>query len=504
LLKEYCGRMELPDNAAEFTNNLRTLLTEKAVAVDQKYPQNGELTINGAGEPVLSRVTAREIPQSAITLQANITQKMPTRNLPDILVNIEHWTNFTRHFGPLSGSDPKIERAAERYIQTVFAIGCNLGPHQAARHMSGTVSAHMLSFVNRRHITVEKLEAAQRELIELYLQLDLPKAWGDGKTIAADGTQYDFYEENLLAGYHFRYRKMGAVAYRHVANNYIAVFCRFIPPGVWEAIYVIDGLINTQLSVQPDTVHADTQGQSTTVFAFTYLTGINLMPRIRNWKDLTFFRPGKNAHYQHIDTLFTDTIDWDLIETHWQDLMQVALSIKAGKISSSMLLRKLGHHSRKNRLFLASQELGRVIRTLFLLEWISNLPLRQQVTGTTNKIESYNGFAKWLSFGGEVIGENDPDEQQKHLRYNDLVATAVILQNAVDMTRIIGELEREGRKIPREDLSFLSPYQTSTVKRFGEYVIDINRAPEPWVKEVLSRFKVSRQEVAPLALVKEA
>ena len=80
----------------------------------------------------------------------------------------------------------------------------------------------------------------------------------------------------------------------------------------------------------------------------------------------------------------------------------------------------------------------------------------------------------------------------------------MILQNAVDMTRIIGELEREGRKISREDLSFLSPYQTSTVKRFGEYVIDINRTPEPWIQEVLSRFKVSRQEATPLALVKEA
>jgi hypothetical protein len=69
LIEEYCNRMELPDNAAEFTNNLRTLLTEKAAAVDQKYPQNGELTINSAGEPVLSRVTAREIPESAIMLQ---------------------------------------------------------------------------------------------------------------------------------------------------------------------------------------------------------------------------------------------------------------------------------------------------------------------------------------------------------------------------------------------------------------------------------------------------
>jgi acetyltransferase len=35
--------------------------------------------------------------------------------------------------------------------------------------------------------------------------------------------------------------------------------------------------------------------------------------------------------------------------------------------------------------------------------------------GTTNKIESCNGFAKWLSFGGDVIAENDPDEQEKHL-----------------------------------------------------------------------------------------
>jgi TnpA family transposase len=90
----------------------------------------------------------------------------------------------------------------------------------------------MLSFVNRRHFSLDSLETALRELNEVYLRLDLPKVWGDGKTVAADGTQYDFYDENLLAGYHFRYKKMGAVAYRHVANNYIAHFRHFIPPGV--------------------------------------------------------------------------------------------------------------------------------------------------------------------------------------------------------------------------------------------------------------------------------
>nr|WP_199414700.1 Tn3 family transposase [Cupriavidus sp. P-10] len=61
----------------------------------------------------------------------------------------------------------------------------------------------------------------------VYLRLDLPKLWGKGKKVAADGTQYDVYKQNLLIGMHFRYRRMGAVAYRHVADNYIAVFRHF-------------------------------------------------------------------------------------------------------------------------------------------------------------------------------------------------------------------------------------------------------------------------------------
>jgi TnpA family transposase len=58
-----------------------------------------------------------------------------------------------------------------------------------------------------------------------------------------------------------------------------------------------------------------------------------------------------------------------------------------------------------------------VDRTIFLLEWISNQPMRQEVTAMTNKVEGYHSFSKWLRFGGEVIAENDSDEQQKYLRY---------------------------------------------------------------------------------------
>ena len=202
------------------------------------------------------------------------------------------------------------------------------------------------------------------------------------------------------------------------------------------------------------------------------------MPRIRHWKDLKFFRPDKKARYQHIDSLFSDTIQWSLIEIYWKDMMQVVLSIKSGKISSSLLLRKLGNYSRKNKLYLAFQELGRVIRTQFLLEYISDVELREIITATTNKVESYHRFSEWISFGSrELVASNDEEEMEKAIKYNDIMTSAMALQNIIDITNICSQLKEEGHDVKKEDAAYLSPYLTGHLKRFGDYVVDIHCVP---------------------------
>jgi TnpA family transposase len=480
----YCEELGFPDSAAGFVEQLKQWLTEVADEVDSGYPENGQVVITEKGEPVLKRVRRTPESRELTALEAAIIDRLPERKLIDVLCNVEHWTNWTRHFGPLSGSDPKLENPRERYLVTTFGYGCNLGPWQTARHMGGLVTPHMLSFVNRRHITGQKLDAALRDIINSYSLCALPRFWGSGASAAADGTKYDLYEENLISEYHIRYGSYGGIAYHHVSDLYIALFSHFIACGVWEAVYIIDGLLKNTSEIQPDTLHADTQGQSTPVFALAHLLGIKLMPRIRNWKDLIFYRPKKDSTYQHIDPLFRDVINWELIETHWQDLFRVVLSIKAGRIFPSTLLRKLGNGSRKNKLYQAFRELGRVVRTAFLLRYIADIGLREQITASTNKVEAYHGFSKWFFFGGEgIISENDPEEQEKRIKYNDLVANAVILHNAVDMTRIIRGLHAEGQKISRETLSQLSPYLTRHISRFGDYIVDLSRQPQPLHEE---------------------
>jgi TnpA family transposase len=73
-------------------------------------------------------------------------------------------------------------------------------------------------------------------------------------------------------------------------------------------------------------------------------------------------------------------------------MMRVVLSIKAGKVMPSTLLRKLGSYSKKNRLYQAFQELGKVVRTMFLLEYISSPKMRTEITAVTNIVEKYHDF----------------------------------------------------------------------------------------------------------------
>ena len=249
-------------------------------------------------------------------------------SLLDVLTDTLQWLGWGEHFGPLSGHQGKLKEDAKRKILTAFAYGTGLGPTQIAKNVTD-LSARQVAFVNQRQVTTEKLESAICTTINAYNRFRLPRYWGDPKRAAADGTQWNLYENNLLSERHIRYGGYGGIAYYHVSDDYIALFSHFIPCGVWEAVYILDGLTKNRSDIRPDTLHGDTQAQSAPVYGLAYLLGIKLMPRIRNWKDLKWFRPAAAGAYPHIDSLFTgDSVDWELIETHLPDMLQVASRFK--------------------------------------------------------------------------------------------------------------------------------------------------------------------------------
>lgn len=361
----YCAAVGLPAKGAEAVETLKAELAAVAEAVDAGFPDNSALGIDPDGTPHLRQLPRATPPEGLVAFEAALREHLPERHLLDVLKRAEHWSRFTRHFGPPSRSEPKLARPVPRYLFTIFGYGCNLGPAQTARHAPGLVSAQAMRRINAQHIDAGRLEKAMVDLIGAYARFPLPLHWGLGRAAIADGTHAALRENNLLGSRHIRYGGFGAIAYHHIADSYVALFTTAIPCGVWEAVHILDGLLKNESRLQPDTLHADTQGQSEPVFGLSRLLAIRLMPRMRGLGDAVFYRPDRAAHYRHIDDLFSGEIDWALIATHWRDMLQVVLSIQAGSVMPSMLLRKLGSFNRQNRLYRAFRELGRVERTLF-------------------------------------------------------------------------------------------------------------------------------------------
>ena len=184
-LAAYCAALGMSETGEEFVARLQDQLTVLAASVDAGFPTNTELTLDAAGVPHLKQQRAVDPPAGLAAFEQEIRDRMPERHLLDILKGTEHWSDYTRHFGPPSGANPKLANAVQRYLLTVFGYGCNLGPNQTARHAPGIATAQTLRRINAQHISAGKLEAAMADVIGAYARFSLPKqAYGNDSCIS--------------------------------------------------------------------------------------------------------------------------------------------------------------------------------------------------------------------------------------------------------------------------------------------------------------------------------
>ena len=472
----FCDKANIPRNGKQAVKFFKEKLTATIHQVNRDYPKIKELMISSDGIPTLKKRAPKPNPH-AKKVSKEIKSRMPERNLLDAICLVQQYAEWANCFSPLSGSQAKLVDPVAANIVTTFCYGTAMGPTETERHVKSNINARTIANVNQSHVSLKKLNKAIAKVVGYYKQFPLIKAWGTGDAVIVDGTLVSIYEQNLLSQMHIRYGKRGGIAYHHISDTYIALFSSLIPCGVWEAIAIIDGLLQNESSIKPKRVHGDTQAQSMTVFALAHLFGIQLMPRIRNWKDLIFYKPAKRMRLKNIGCLFKgETIDWQLIEDNWDEMLQTAISIQQGKISSRLILSRLNSRNKRSALYKAFNELGKVIRTQFLLEYISDPDMREGINADTNKVESFNNLSDWISFGSRfLVATNDTVQMEKAIKYNTLIANMLMVQNVIDISRIVQELRREGWSIDKEDLGSLSPYLTAHFKRFGDFVLNLDQ-----------------------------
>jgi len=135
-----------------------------------------------------------------------------------------------------------------------------------------------------------------------------------------------------------------------------------------------------------------------------HMLGFRFAPRIRDLKDTWLYIPGARTDYPELREMIGGTINVKHILAHWDDILRLTTSFKQGSVTASLMVRKLSSYPRQNRFAVALRELGRVERTLFILDWLQNVDLRRRVQAGLNKGEARNALARAVFFNrlGEI------------------------------------------------------------------------------------------------------
>ena len=389
--------------------------------------------------------------------------------ITDILIEVAAATGFTDAFTHLRTGAPCGDRVG--LLNVLLAEGINLGLSKMAE-ASNTHDFFQLSRLSRWHIEGEAINRALAIVIEAQAQLPTARFWGLGLTASSDGQFFPAARQgeamNLVNA---RYGNApGLKAYTHLSDQFGPFATQTIPATVNEAPYILDGLLMNEAGRKIREQYADTGGFTDHVFAVTALLGYRFMPRIRDLpsKRLHVFEP--KSVPGDLRGLIGGRIRQTTITGNWPDVLRSAATMAAGTIPPSQLRRKFAAYPRQHDLALALREIGRIERTLFIIDWLLDAELQRRAQNGLNKGEAHHALKNALRIGrqGEI---RDRTTEGQHFRIAglNLLAAIVIYWNTLHLGHAVAQRQSDGLSVPSELLAHISPLGWAHILLTGEY-----------------------------------
>lgn len=265
----------------------------------------------------------------------------------------------------------------------------------------------------------------------------------------------------------------GATIYRFISDQFSSFYTKVINTNARDAVHVIDGLLHHETDLSIEEHYTDTAGYTDQVFGLTHLLGFRFAPRLRDLADSKLYTIGKPTDFPKIEKLLRGQINTKIIRENYDDVLRLAHSIREGTVSASLIMGKLGSYSRQNRLATALREMGRIEKTIFILDYVSSEALRRKIHRGLNKGEAMNALARAIFFGkhGELRERALRDQLQRASALNILI-NAISVWNTVYLSKAT-EHKKEVGDLQKDLLNHISPLGWEHINFLGEYTFNM-------------------------------
>lgn len=322
-------------------------------------------------------------------------------DLPELLLEIGARTGFAGAFTHASEAEARAQDLTTTLCAVLLAEACNTGLEPLVRPDLPALRRSRLSWVRQNDLRAETLTLANARLVAAQNGIDLARRWGGGDVASADGLRFVAPVRIIHAGPNPKYfgSERGVTYYNLVSNQFTGLNAITVPGTLRDSVVLPSMVLEQETELEPTEIMTDTGACTDVIFGIFWLLGYQFSPRIADVGGARFWRVDPAAEYGPLDKLAAHKVRTGLITEHWDDLLRLAGSLKLGLVQAGGLMRTLQTNDRPTPLARALEELGRIIKTLYLLAYIGDEAYRRRILTQVNRGEDRHQLARVVFHG---------------------------------------------------------------------------------------------------------
>jgi TnpA family transposase len=395
-------------------------------------------------------------------------------SIVDILAFAQRKTDCFSGFTHQLDRYVKQEADIERIAACLVAFGENLGIAKMAA--ISDFSYQELNTTALNFIRLETLKLANDLVTNAMAVLPIFRYYNLAEdTIhgSIDGQKLDTQIDTFNARHSPKYFGLGkGVTSLTLVVNHIPVNAKIIGAHEHESYFVYDLLYNNTSDVDPQVLSTDTHGTNHVNHAILDVFGYQFAPRYKRLdsehRDIYGFHVPK--HYKDLVVRPTRRVNRQLIIEEWDNFQRIMVSLGLRSTTQSTIVRKLSSYPRKNRTKKALWEYDNIIRSLYILNYVDSLPVRQSVQKALNRGEAYHRLKREV-FHAHQGKFRVKTELEQHIwdECARFLTNCIILYNAYILSALLAQKEAAKRQEEADIISRISPVAWRHVNLIGKF-----------------------------------
>ncbi len=412
-------------------------------------------------------------PQDVELINSPFFDGLKQVDIGEILNFVARQCHFIKAFNHVLGRYQKQTVDERAMIACLIAWGSNMGMGRMGQ--VSDINYQLLASTSDNFLRLETLKEANDLISNAIAKLSIFHHYDIDSTLhsSSDGQKFEARINTINSRHSPKYfgLKKGVVSYTLVANH-IPVNARIIGANEHESHFVFDILFNNTTDIQPDIHSTDTHGTNEINFAVLHSFGYQFAPRYKDIYDrlskaLYGFKHPSN--YKGVIKPIRK-INTDLIVEEWENIQRIMVSLAVKETTQSIIVGKLSAYARKNKTRRALWEYDNILKSLYLLDYVDSLPLRQNVQRALNRGESYHQLRRAISHAnfGKLRFKSEL-EQQLWSECGRLIANCILYYNASILSNVLAHRKHIGDVQGVEGLKQISPVAWQHINLYGRY-----------------------------------